>query len=151
MEEVGNPALHVLSRPERASGQRPGRLTGASHGIGDPARRRSFRMGGARDPDRDGNRARDRQSRLYRALVEPDGEDEADAQHRRVGVMAAFVQIVLIDIVFSIDSIITAVGMTSEFPIMVAAVVVAVAAMMVASGPLGGFIHRNPTVLMLAL
>ncbi len=64
---------------------------------------------------------------------------------------AAFVQIVLIDIVFSVDSIITAVGMTSEFPIMVVAVVVAVVLMMVASGPLGDFVHRNPTVLMLAL
>ena len=41
--------------------------------------------------------------------------------------------------------------MTNEFPIMVVAVVVAVVAMMFASGPLGGFIHRNPTVLMLAL
>ena len=65
--------------------------------------------------------------------------------------MAAFVQIVLIDIVFSVDSIITAVGMTNEFPIMVVAVVVAVVLMMVASGPLGDFVHRNPTVLMLAL
>ena len=83
--------------------------------------------------------------------VEPDGEGEAEGEPARLGVMAAFVQIVLIDIVFSIDSIITAVGMTSEFPIMVAAVVVAVAVMMVASGPLRGFIHRNPTVLMLAL
>ena len=60
--------------------------------------------------------------------VEPDDEDEAEARRRaRLGVIAAFVQIVLIDIVFSIDSIITAVGMTSEFPIMVVAVVVAVA------------------------
>jgi len=83
--------------------------------------------------------------------VEPDGEGEAEGEPARLGVMAAFVQIVLIDIVFSIDSIITAVGMTSEFPIMVAAVVVAVAAMMFASGPLGDFINRNPTVLMLAL
>ncbi len=83
--------------------------------------------------------------------VEPDGEGKAEGEPARLGVMSAFVQIVLIDIVFSIDSIITAVGMTSEFPIMVAAVVVAVAVMMVASGPLGAFIHRNPTVLMLAL
>jgi len=83
--------------------------------------------------------------------VELDDEGEAEGEPARLGVMAAFVQIVLIDIVFSIDSIITAVGMTSEFPIMVAAVVVAVAAMMFASGPLGDFINRNPTVLMLAL
>ena len=57
----------------------------------------------------------------------------------------------MIDIVFSIDSIITAVGMTEYFPIMVIAVVVAVGVMMVAVGPLAAFIHRNPTVLMLAL
>jgi predicted tellurium resistance membrane protein TerC len=69
----------------------------------------------------------------------------------RLGVLAALMQIVVIDIVFSIDSIVTAVGMTSEFPIMVAAVVVAVVLMMVASGPLGEFVRRNPTVLMLAL
>ena len=64
---------------------------------------------------------------------------------------AALIQIVMIDIVFSVDSIITAVGMTTEFPIMVIAVVVAVVLMMVASGPLGQFVQRNPTVLMLAL
>ena len=65
--------------------------------------------------------------------------------------IAALIQIVVIDIVFSVDSIVTAVGMTDEFPIMVVAVVVAVGLMMVASGPLGDFVHRNPTVLMLAL
>jgi predicted tellurium resistance membrane protein TerC len=83
--------------------------------------------------------------------VDPDEEDDGAATAGEVSVTAGFVQIVLIDIVFSVDSIITAVGMTNEFPIMVVAVIVAVAAMMVASGPLGDFIHRNPTVLMLAL
>jgi predicted tellurium resistance membrane protein TerC len=83
--------------------------------------------------------------------VDPDQEDEGEANAAPLGVVAAFVQIMVIDIVFSVDSIITAVGMTNEFPIMVVAVVVAVGAMMVASGPLGAFIHRNPTVLMLAL
>jgi predicted tellurium resistance membrane protein TerC len=68
-----------------------------------------------------------------------------------LGIWAAMAQIVVIDMVFSIDSIITAVGMTNEFPIMVIAVIFAVGVMMVASGPLGDFIHRNPTVLMLAL
>ena len=86
-----------------------------------------------------------------RERVDPNegGGEPADAAP--LGVAAAFVQIMLIDIVFSVDSIITAVGMTNEFPIMVVAVVVSVAVMMVASGPLGAFIHRNPTVLMLAL
>ncbi len=83
--------------------------------------------------------------------VDPDGEEEGTTNAAPLGLASAFVQIMLIDIVFSIDSIITAVGMTDEFPIMVVAVVVAVATMMVASGPLGAFIGRNPTVLMLAL
>ena len=83
--------------------------------------------------------------------VDPDEEDDAATTAGRLSATAAFIQIVLIDIVFSVDSIITAVGMTNEFPIMAIAVIVAVAAMMVASGPLGEFIRRNPTVLMLAL
>ncbi|MBO0733079.1 MAG: TerC family protein, partial [Methylocapsa sp.] len=60
-------------------------------------------------------------------------------------------QIVLIDLVFSIDSIITAVGMTEHVPIMIGAVIIAVLLMLGASGPLAGFIRRNPTVVMLAL
>ena len=64
---------------------------------------------------------------------------------------AALGQIVLLDLVFSIDSIITAVGMTQHIPIMVIAVVVAVIAMMVAATPLSNFINANPTVVMLAL
>ncbi len=83
--------------------------------------------------------------------VDPDDEGEGVANAAPLGLTAAFVQIMLIDIVFSIDSIITAVGMTNEFPIMVAAVIVAVVTMLFASGPLGAFIGRNPTVLMLAL
>ncbi len=83
--------------------------------------------------------------------VDPDAGEEGESATPGLGVAAALVQIVMIDIVFSIDSIITAVGMTSEFPIMAIAVVVAVLLMMVASGPLGQFVQRNPTVLMLAL
>ena len=64
---------------------------------------------------------------------------------------AAIVQILLLDIVFSIDSILTAVGMTDHLPIMVIAVVVAVAVMLVAADPLAKFINDNPTVVMLAL
>jgi predicted tellurium resistance membrane protein TerC len=63
----------------------------------------------------------------------------------------AIVQILLLDLVFSIDSILTAVGMTDHLPIMIIAVVVTVGLMMVASGPLARFIHDNPTVVMLAL
>lgn len=64
---------------------------------------------------------------------------------------AAIGQILLLDLVFSIDSIITAVGMTPHLPIMVVAVVFAVTVMLVASGPLSAFIERNPTIVMLAL
>ena len=64
---------------------------------------------------------------------------------------ATIVQIIAIDLVFSIDSILTAVGMTNEIPIMVAAVVITVGIMMVAATPLARFIEQNPTLVMLAL
>ena len=64
---------------------------------------------------------------------------------------AVIAQIVAIDLVFSVDSILTAVGMTDEIPIMVAAVVVTVGLMMVAADPLARFIEKNPTLVMLAL
>jgi predicted tellurium resistance membrane protein TerC len=60
-------------------------------------------------------------------------------------------QIIVIDLVFSIDSILTAVGMTDHIPIMVAAVVITVAVMMLAADPLAKFIEKNPTLVMLAL
>ena len=69
----------------------------------------------------------------------------------RLGFTAAIVQILALDLVFSIDSILTAVGMTEHLPIMMVAVVFAVGLMMVAAGPLARFIHDNPTVVMLAL
>jgi predicted tellurium resistance membrane protein TerC len=68
-----------------------------------------------------------------------------------IGFGAAIVQILALDIVFSIDSILTAVGMTDHLPIMMAAVIIAVALMLVAAGPLARFIHDNPSVVMLAL
>lgn len=64
---------------------------------------------------------------------------------------AAISQILLLDLVFSIDSIITAVGMTPHVPIMVIAVVVAVTVMLIAANPLARFIELNPTIVMLAL
>ncbi|WP_024420341.1 TerC family protein [Pseudomonas avellanae] len=64
---------------------------------------------------------------------------------------AAIVQILMLDLVFSIDSIITAVGMTEHLPIMIIAVVSAVIVMLVAANPLAKFINDNPTVVMLAL
>ena len=64
---------------------------------------------------------------------------------------AVIAQIIAIDLVFSIDSILTAVGMTDDVPIMVAAVVITVGIMMVAADPLAKFIEKNPTLVMLAL
>ena len=64
---------------------------------------------------------------------------------------AVVLQIIIIDIVFSLDSIITAVGMVNEIPIMVSAVVASVALMMLFAGPIGRFVSAHPTVKMLAL
>jgi predicted tellurium resistance membrane protein TerC len=61
------------------------------------------------------------------------------------------IQLVLIDIVFSVDSILTAIGMADDVEVMIAAVVVAMIVMYVASGPIAGFVKRNPTTKMLAL
>jgi predicted tellurium resistance membrane protein TerC len=65
--------------------------------------------------------------------------------------MSVIVQIMLLDIVFSIDSVITAIGMVDEVPVMVAAVIIAVGVMMISAGPISGFVERHPTVKMLAL
>ncbi|QUS36950.1 TerC family protein [Falsirhodobacter algicola] len=63
----------------------------------------------------------------------------------------AIAQILVLDLVFSIDSIITAVGMTPHVPVMVIAVLVAVSVMLLAANPLARFIEHNPTIVMLAL
>ncbi|QAY76654.1 TerC family protein [Sphingosinicella sp. BN140058] len=81
---------------------------------------------------------------------EPNG-DVFDTARATLGFGAAIVQILMLDIVFSIDSILTAVGMTEHVAIMMVAVVVAVTVMLVAADPLANFINRNPTVVMLAL
>ncbi|MDQ7983982.1 TerC family protein [Pseudomonas sp. G34] len=81
---------------------------------------------------------------------EPEG-DMFVGRAATVGFGAVIVQILLLDLVFSVDSIITAVGMTPHVPIMVVAVVAAVTVMLLAADPLARFINRNPTVVMLAL
>ncbi|URK86972.1 TerC family protein [Rhizobium sp. RCAM05350] len=84
--------------------------------------------------------------------VDPDDhEEDFIASSVTTGFAAAIGRILLLDLVFSVDSIITAVGMTPHLPIMVVAVVVAVTVMLVASGPLARFIEKNPTIVMLAL
>ena len=81
------------------------------------------------------------------------GEDghAGDPRQKPIGFLSAILQILLLDLVFSIDSILTAVGMTDQLPIMAAAGIIAVLLMLAASGPIAGFIHRNPTIVMLAL
>ncbi len=84
--------------------------------------------------------------------VDPDPEPDMFAtKGAAIGFGAAIAQILVLDLVFSIDSIITAVGMTNDVPVMVIAVVVAVLAMLLAADPLAKFIHANPSVVMLAL
>ncbi|MBI2235415.1 MAG: TerC family protein [Magnetospirillum sp.] len=78
--------------------------------------------------------------------IEPGGPAKAAA-----GMAMTVVQIGILDIVFSLDSVITAVGMVDDLKVMVAAVVVAMVLMLVASGPLATFVSRHPTVKMLAL
>jgi predicted tellurium resistance membrane protein TerC len=64
---------------------------------------------------------------------------------------SVLIQIMLLDIVFSLDSVITAVGMVDELWVMIAAVMIAVAIMMLSAEPISAFVHRHPTVKMLAL
>lgn len=76
---------------------------------------------------------------------------EAEGRQSHLGLGTAVVEICALNLVFSLDSIITAVGMTTEIPIMMVAVIVSVGLMIVAAAPLSRFISRRPTVVMLAL
>ena len=89
-------------------------------------------------------------SEIYHGL---EGEDETEQQPKSLlgGFLGTIVQIAIIDIVFSLDSVITAVGMVSNVPVMVAAIVVAVLVMMLASGAISDFIDKHPSLKMLAL
>jgi len=82
-----------------------------------------------------------------------EGEEEEDGRGAAVvaGFGAVIAQIAVIDIVFSLDSVITAVGMVDELAIMVIAIVLAVGVMLFSAGPIGEFVDRHPTIKMLAL
>ena len=94
---------------------------------------------------------------LWKSVHEIHREVEGDANMPGEGKVAAatfgavLVQIAIIDIVFSLDSVITAVGIADDVPVMVLAIVIAVAVMMLAAKPIGEFVDRHPTVKMLAL
>ncbi len=83
--------------------------------------------------------------------VDPDDHKDSIVGAATMTLGAAIFQILVLDLVFSINSIITAVGMTDEIAIMYIAVIVAVSAMMLAATPLANFIAKNPTIVMLAL
>jgi len=80
-----------------------------------------------------------------------EGEESAGATAARISFAGVILQIMLLDIVFSLDSVITAVGMVKEIGIMITAVVISVAFMMLFAESVGDFVSRHPTVKMLAL
>jgi predicted tellurium resistance membrane protein TerC len=94
---------------------------------------------------------------LYKGTTEIheeiEGETEAEEAKRKASgaFSAVILQIAAVDMVFSVDSIITAIGMAQHVEVMIAAVLVAVAVMYVASGPIAEFIRHHPTTKMLAL
>ena len=92
---------------------------------------------------------------LGKSTYEIHGKLEGEEGHASARVKPSFMgillQILLLDIVFSLDSVITAVGMTDRLGVMIAAVVVSVVCMMVFAGPISRFVERHPTVKMLAL
>ena len=82
-----------------------------------------------------------------------DSHDSAEAAMGKAiaGFVSVIVQIMIIDIVFSLDSVITAIGMTQNIPVMIVAIMIAVGVMMFFSGPVGRFVDRHPTIKVLAL
>lgn len=88
---------------------------------------------------------------IHELLEAKPGQQLGAAEAVRATFGAIIGQVIVVDIVFSLDSIITAVGMVDEIRVMVAAVIASVGLMMIAAGPIGRFVSRYPTVKMLAL
>jgi len=88
---------------------------------------------------------------IHHSVDSDPGPDMLNPAVVTTNVLTVISQILILDLVFSTDSIITAVGMTEHVPIMVVAVIVAVISMLLAADPLANFIHANPTIVMLAL
>lgn len=82
---------------------------------------------------------------------EVEGHEEAERAIRNVSFRAIIVQIMMLDVIFSLDSVITAVGIADHVPVMVAAVIIAIIVMMIAAGPIAEFVHDHPSTKMLAL
>ncbi|HEX4565172.1 MAG TPA: TerC family protein [Vicinamibacterales bacterium] len=83
--------------------------------------------------------------------VRLEGGDERTSARRAISFASVLVQIALLDVVFSLDSVITAVGMVDDLWVMIVAVIASVVIMMVAAGPINDFVNRHPTVKILAL
>ncbi|MEQ8586369.1 MAG: TerC family protein [Thalassobaculaceae bacterium] len=83
--------------------------------------------------------------------VEGDEEDQGPGKIAGAGLGLVIAQIMALDMVFSVDSILTAIGMVDHVEVMVAAVIVSIAVMMAAAAPIADFIHKHPTSKMLAL
>ncbi len=88
---------------------------------------------------------------IHESLEGPQGEHNHDTNVVKATFSSIIMQIMIIDLVFSLDSIITAVGMVSQIPVMIAAVVASVGMMMLFAGPIGNFVSDHPTIKMLAL
>ena len=88
---------------------------------------------------------------IHHTVDPTDHKDDIVGHTINVSMGAAIFQILLLDLVFSVDSIITAVGMTDQIAIMYIAVIFAVTVMLLAANPLANFIEKNPTIVMLAL
>jgi predicted tellurium resistance membrane protein TerC len=92
---------------------------------------------------------------LYKASTEIFAEVEGDHHgpdgKARLGLVPAIIQIMLLNIVFSVDSIITAIGIADHVPVMAAAVIISTFVMIAASGPIADFVHKHPSTKMLAL
>lgn len=90
-------------------------------------------------------------SEIHHAVDPEPGPDSINPKVAATSVGAVVGQILVLDMVFSVDSILTAVGMTTHIPIMFVAVIITVMIMLLAADPLANFIHTNPTIVMLAL
>ncbi len=93
---------------------------------------------------------------IYKAVMEIHGSLEGGGEiqgpkHMANQLALIIVQIAVIDIIFSLDSVITAIGLAEHVSVMVAAIVIAIAVMMFAARPIGDFVEKHPTVKMLAL
>ncbi|MFZ7142146.1 TerC family protein [Avibacterium avium] len=87
---------------------------------------------------------------IHHAMT-PEEEGEDQSAEKKVNFFSVLIQIAILDIVFSLDSVITAVGMASEIGVMILAIVIAVGVMMLAAKPIGDFVESHPTLKVLAL